>query len=66
MLEAWSLRNIFTFEPELPVLVPNQAGLNLHEEEVIELELMKENRRLAEKSGRRASSLLVLTHCPSS
>jgi kinetochore protein Mis12/MTW1 len=27
--EAWSLRNIFTFDSELPVVVPYQAGLDL-------------------------------------
>jgi kinetochore protein Mis12/MTW1 len=27
--EAWSLRNIFTFDSELPVVLPHQAGLDL-------------------------------------
>jgi kinetochore protein Mis12/MTW1 len=40
--EAWSLRNIFTFPSDLPVIVPHQAGLNLEYTEEAEAELVDE------------------------
>jgi kinetochore protein Mis12/MTW1 len=40
--EAWSLRNIFTFAPELPIVVPHQRGLSLYEARRDELALMDE------------------------
>jgi kinetochore protein Mis12/MTW1 len=40
--EAWSLRNIFTFPSDLPVIVPHQAGLNLEHTLEYETELLEE------------------------
>jgi len=40
--EAWSLRNIFTFPSDLPVIVPHQAQLNLEFTQEYEQELMDE------------------------
>lgn len=47
--EAWSLRNIFTFAPELPVVVPHQEGLNLRYKEGEEVNLMNEIDELRRK-----------------
>src|SRR5204863_9666593 len=41
-LEAWSLRNIITCAPELPIVTPHHQGLNLREEEGEEMRLMTE------------------------
>lgn len=47
--EAWSLRNIFAIPPELPVVVPHQAGLNLEHTAEEETELVNEIRDLRRK-----------------
>jgi kinetochore protein Mis12/MTW1 len=40
--EAWSLRNIFTFPSDLPVIVPHQAGLDLEHSQERERECADE------------------------
>jgi kinetochore protein Mis12/MTW1 len=40
--EAWSLRNIFTFPPDLPIVVPHQAGIDLTYSPEREQELVDE------------------------
>lgn len=40
--EAWSLRNIFAFSPELPIVTRHHEGLNLQETPQREMELMAE------------------------
>lgn len=62
--EAWSLRNIFAIPPELPVVVPHQAGLNLEHTAEEETELVNEIRDLrrkiqAQRKLRRLFSLAV-------
>jgi kinetochore protein Mis12/MTW1 len=47
--EAWSLRNIFTFAPELPIVVPHQRGLILRRPEGSELALAYEIEELRRK-----------------
>jgi kinetochore protein Mis12/MTW1 len=39
-LEAWSLRNIFTLDPELPIVLPHHRHLNLHEPDGADTALM--------------------------
>lgn len=41
-LETWSLRNIFHFNPELPIVVPHQKGLDLTTTAEQESELFQE------------------------
>jgi kinetochore protein Mis12/MTW1 len=48
-LEAWSLRNIFTFAPELPIVAPHHEGLNLREPDGSELATMREIEELRRK-----------------
>jgi kinetochore protein Mis12/MTW1 len=40
--EAWSLRNIFAFPPDLPIVVPHQNGLDLKQPKEKEEELSDE------------------------
>ena len=49
VFEAWSLRNIFVVPPDLPVVVPHQAGLNLEHTAEEETELVNEIRDLRRK-----------------
>jgi len=39
-LEAWSLRNIFALDPELPIVLPHHRSLNLHEPDAADAALM--------------------------
>ena len=47
--ERWSLRNIFAVPPDLPIIVPHQAGLNLEHTPDEETELLNEIRELRRK-----------------
>jgi kinetochore protein Mis12/MTW1 len=47
--EAWSLRNIFAFSPELPIVTRHHEGLNLNETPQKETELMAEIEELRRK-----------------
>jgi kinetochore protein Mis12/MTW1 len=47
--EAWSLRNIFAFSPELPMVTRHHEGLNLEESPQHEMELMAEIEELRRK-----------------
>ncbi|GJE98802.1 Mis12 domain-containing protein [Phanerochaete sordida] len=47
--ELWSLRNIFAVPPDLPVIVPHQAGLNLEHTPDEESALVHEIRELRRK-----------------
>jgi kinetochore protein Mis12/MTW1 len=40
--EAWSLRNIFAFPPDLPIVIPHQTGLDLAQPQEREEELVDE------------------------
>jgi kinetochore protein Mis12/MTW1 len=46
VFEAWSLRNIFVVPPDLPVVVPHQAGLTLDHTAEEETTLVNEIREL--------------------
>jgi kinetochore protein Mis12/MTW1 len=41
-MEAWSLRNIFTFPPDLPIIAPHHQGLDLHIDAQKETDLLAE------------------------
>ncbi len=47
--EAWSLRNIFAIPPDLPLVAPHQARLNLHYTASEETELVDEIKDLRRK-----------------
>ncbi|KAF8470368.1 Mis12 protein-domain-containing protein [Gautieria morchelliformis] len=63
--EVWTLRNIFTVPPDLPIVVSHQSGLDLHYEPQREMALFDEIEELRKKlQNRRRLNYLLKSALP--